>query len=540
MNIWKDSKQIKQIQSAQFANVLLYFLQKLPFIGNHIPSHWYQCYSIKNGIGILLYFAFLLLKLVSRIALVFLIAIPVLLFVDKKNMLSPSYLFVFTALNIVMRPIFIQSYLTADKKTYIMLRLMKMESRRFLLGRFYHKLVIELFSLFISLSIFFSFHSQGTIWLALTYAMVLAIISVLAYTLGAALHVRYYDTTGSFLHRNYKATIIFCMLFLVLSYAPLYLFPTFIKSIGIGFTILCSIIILCVFSKAWKYLKNYPHYDDLMSLAIECNMTMINLSETMKKARANEFRLHDKDYSTDDLQSTKVNHLHGYTYLNKLFFKRHIRLIWKPLKIRLCVVFCAFLIACFLVMLMQDYIHIHHDILSILPPFVFLMYMISLGDKICKALFMNCDVALLQHGYYRQPKAILTNFKIRCKTLCFYNLIIACSICLATTAIMFIGKFPFTLVSLTLFNFTILCLSVFFSVHYLCIYYIFQPYNKELDMKNPFVSIIHIIVYILCYSSLQIQGTPLYVYSVVLLTIAYSFIALLLVYKLAPKTFHLK
>lgn len=421
-----------------------------------------------------------------------------------------------------------------------MLRLMKMESRRFLLGKFYYKLVIDLFSLFISLCIFFSFHLQGTIEHALIYAIVLAIISAFAYTIGAALHVRYYDKTGTFQHRNYTAIIIFCILFLVLSYTPLYLFPSSIKSLVIGFAILCSTIILCVVRKAWNYLQTYPRYDDLMSFDIETSMTTINFSGSMKKARVNEVRLHDKDYSTDDLQSTKANHLHGYAYLNKLFFERHIRLILKPLKIRLIVVLCAFLIACFLVILTQDYIHIHNDILSILPPFVFLMYIISLGDKICKALFINCDVALLQHGYYRQPKAILTNFKIRCKALCFYNLIIACSICFASTVIMFIGKFPFTLVSLALFNFTILCLSIFFSIHYLFMYYIFQPYNKELDMKNPLVSIISAIVYFLCYASLQIQGTPLYVYIVVLLTIAYSIIALLLVFKLAPKTFHLK
>ena len=48
---------------------------------------------------------------------------------------------------------------------------------------------------------------------------------------------------------------------------------------------------------------------------------------------------------------------------------------------------------------------------------------------------------------------------------------------------------PYTLSTLLLFDFALLCLAVFFSVHYLFVYYIFQPYNEQFDMKNPFMSI---------------------------------------------------
>lgn len=45
--------------------------------------------------------------------------------------------------------------------------------------------------------------------------------------------------------------------------------------------------------------------------------------------------------------------------------------------------------------------------------FVFLMYCITSGRSITRALFYNCDQSLMKYGYYRRPDAILKNFRIR-------------------------------------------------------------------------------------------------------------------------------
>lgn len=36
------------------------------------------------------------------------------------------------------------------------------------------------------------------------------------------------------------------------------------------------------------------------------------------------------------------------------------------------------------------------------PAFVFFMYLLASGERICKAFFFNCDVSLLKYGYYRE------------------------------------------------------------------------------------------------------------------------------------------
>ena len=53
------------------------------------------------------------------------------------------------------------------------------------------------------------------------------------------------------------------------------------------------------------------------------------------------------------------------------------------------------------------------------------------------------------------------------------------------------------------------CLSIFFSVHYLVIYYLLQPYNAATEVKSPAYSAIKGLTYVVCYMMLQIDISSL-------------------------------
>lgn len=542
MNIWKDSQQIFQIQVARFANGFLYFLHKLPLIGKHVPAYWYQNYSFKHTIGIISYIIYLLTRLLRKALYVFImIYLPVTFIGSDKTPFAVQFLYIFIILNVYMGPLFNQKFLYTNKDCYIMLRLMKMETQRYLFGRHLNQVIIDSVCMFLSLFTLFVFHMQKQLPTAFLYTIGCVVFAMLAQIIGVAIHVYYFDKKIEFLYRKNIYSMIFSIIFAIIAYLPLYFQISFLHIITYSIAGVSFILLFALARKAWKYMKQYSYYSEMMSVSIAESMDIINISSNMKKAMRDDVSLQDKDYSMSDLHLDTKDSLHGYEYLNRLFFKRHIRLIMKPLKRRLYIVLSAFLISsCVLYLVGKDIMKVESDILTILPIFVFLMYFMSIGEKVSKAMFMNCDISLLHYGYYRQPKAILKNFKIRCKTLCFYNLIIAFSVCIAASGIAFIGQFPFTWSTLLLFNFTILCLSIFFSVHYLFVYYIFQPYNEDLDMKNPFMGILNSIIYILCYLCIKLDGTPLFVSITLFLTILYIAIALLVVYKFAPKTFHLK
>ena len=84
-------------------------------------------------------------------------------------------------------------------------------------------------------------------------------------------------------------------------------------------------------------------------------------------------------------------------------------------------------------------------------------------------------------------------------------------------------------------------MSVFFSVHYMVLYYLLQPYNVQLESRNAAYGIANAVTYIVCYFFIQrkmptlVFGTAMTVFCVV-----YIVVALLLVYRKAPKTFKLR
>ena len=175
---------------------------------------------------------------------------------------------------------------------------------------------------------------------------------------------------------------------------------------------------------------------------------------------------------------------------------------------------------------------------KILPAFVFLMYLASIGERVCKAMFYNCDISLLRYSFYRDKNAILSNFKVRLLKVAGLNLIVAAVISVAVVSLSLIFNLCWSTVDSVFFVLSILCLALFFSVHHLFLYYVFQPYTRELGMKNPFYSGINTGVYLLCYFCLRIKSAPSYFTLIILLsTILYIIVALILVYKYAPKTF---
>ena len=72
-------------------------------------------------------------------------------------------------------------------------------------------------------------------------------------------------------------------------------------------------------------------------------------------------------------------------------------------------------------------------------------------------------------------------------------------------------------------------------------YYVLQPYTAELTVKSPLFKIINMAVYVGSYVCLQIQTSSYYFATgVIIITIVYMVVALILTYKVAPKTFKLK
>ena len=239
--------------------------------------------------------------------------------------------------------------------------------------------------------------------------------------------------------------------------------------------------------------------------------------------------------------------LSGWPYLQALFFRRHRRMMYKPLRIILIIEAAVTVLTCAALLILcpgQEAAGMFDHVTLCLPFCVFFLYIVQnnvLGSRITRAMFHNCDLAMLKFGWYRQSDAVLKNFLLRFRRICGVNLLLS-----GATAAMFSfmtlcagGRPP--LGQYLLFVAALLCLGVFFAVHSLGMYYLFQPYTADLKAKNPFFNIINMVMYVLCYTCIQLRSTPSWFTPVVVaVTVVYSALVLILVRVRAPRTFRVK
>ena len=232
----------------------------------------------------------------------------------------------------------------------------------------------------------------------------------------------------------------------------------------------------------------------------------------------------------------------GFEYLNELFIKRHKNILWSASKMitYVCLVLIAgAIIASYVFPEFREVTN--HLILNWLPYFVFIMYIINRGTGFTQALFVNCDHSLLTYPFYKQPGMILKLFAIRLREIMKINALPALVIGAGLALLLFITGGTDNPLNYAVIIVSILCMSAFFSVHYLTIYYLMQPYNAATEIKNGMYQVVKAATYVVCYYMIKVR-MPTIVFGTltIVFCILYCMIACILVYRFAPKTFRLR
>lgn len=232
----------------------------------------------------------------------------------------------------------------------------------------------------------------------------------------------------------------------------------------------------------------------------------------------------------------------GFDYLDELFVKRHRKLLWHRTKV-ICIVAGAVIIALCgaLVLFPQIREGAAKAITGKFQAIFFVMYLINRGPSYTQALFANCDSSMLNYSFYREPASILKMFWLRLRDISLVNLPPALLIgCGLAAALLLTGQGSGRNCLLILIS-TVACM-LFFTIHYLAIYYLLQPFTKEVAIKSVPYMVMNLLVYIVSYGLVQIDNIPFLPFAAgsILFSLAYGAIACLLAYKLAPKTFRIR
>ncbi len=232
----------------------------------------------------------------------------------------------------------------------------------------------------------------------------------------------------------------------------------------------------------------------------------------------------------------------GWDYFHDLFVRRHRKLLTRSARVIAIVAAAIIAVAAVLCLVDREIASgIGNFLATSLPMFLFIMYWVNRGRSLTQALFYNCDHSMLTYRFFRQPKMILQLFTARLKTLVAINLLPAAVIAAGLPLLLYLSGGAQHPIYYAVLPLSILAMSVFFSVHTLVLYYLLQPYNIGLETKSPAYSIANGLTYFVCYMTIDLELPTLLFGAIIIgFCLLYVAVALVLAYRLAPKTFKLR
>lgn len=514
------------IKNTYRVNGILFSLKQIPLLKRLLPATLYKVKGLKIFANILS----VLWEIVSAFIGKFLYLATMVWGIGTfYKGLPENEVFLHILLILTVIGSFMKTHLfNPTKDKYYAMILMKMDAREYTLINYIYSM-LKIVIGFLPFMIIFGMDRGVPLWLCLILPFCIAGMKLFA----AAVTLLDYERRGfGYNEKKLSKYVWGCIaLLLVITYAP----PAF----GLAVPEMASIILFLVciplgaigLKKVLTFRDYYAVNKELLS---GLTSQMDNTAKTQLTKQTNEKKISADTSITSNRQ--------GFEYLNELFIKRHKKILWNSTK-KISYV-CAFLVAAVLMivyLLPEEKSYINKIVMTWLPYFVFIMYAINRGTNFTQALFMNCDHSLLTYSFYKQPNFILRLFQIRLREIMKINAVPALVIGGGLALILFVTGGTDNPLNYVVLVVSIICMSMFFSIHYLTIYYLLQPYNAGTELKSGTYRIVLTATYIACFALMQLR-MPIMLFGIMMIVfcVLYSIAASILVYRLAPKTFRFR
>ncbi|MEG0998879.1 MAG: hypothetical protein RSF13_07620 [Clostridiales bacterium] len=512
------------LKNSYRVNSILYSMKQIPLVKKLLPNSLYQVQGLKifanvlsvmweiisTFLGKFLYFAFMVVGAAT-------------LYKDVPTVGTTLHILVF--LSIIGA--YTNTYMfnpTRDK--YYAMILMRMDARDYTLINYIYSL-LKIVMGFLPFVVIYGLTKSVPLWLCLLIPFFIAGLKLTM----AAFSLRNYDKTGKTTNENVHGKFMWMVTFAVLACA--YGLPAL--KIVMPVPVIIGIMLLAIICGGISLRKilAFQDYRDMYQQILSKTMNQMDAAKDMSR------QMSRKAISADTTITSKKK---GFGYLNELFIRRHQKILWKSAKKTAYIssfLILGTLLVFYLVPEMKG--RINEILLTFLPYFVFIMYAINRGTGFTTALFMNCDHSLLTYSFYKQPGFVLNLFQIRLWEIIKINLLPATVIGTGLGILLYTSGGTDNPLNYLVLLVSILCMSIFFSVHYLTIYYLLQPYNAATEAKSGTYKMVLSATYLLCFFVMQVK-LPILFFGLgcIAFCILYSIVACVLIYKFAPKTFKLR
>ena len=515
-----------KLKNTYRVNSVIYSIRQFPFVKKILPNTLYKNKVLKiigNIISVIIElcsiflgkFLYLWLCIVSIVGL-------------YKTNQATTFIHIFTFLTLAGA--FLNTYMfNPTKDKYYAMMIMNMDVKNYTLSNYCYAM-IKVFVGFLPFTIIFGIIYNIPLFISLLMPLfvICAKMCFNAYTLIK------YDKSNLVINENTLTKTFWIVIIGLVVFA--YGLPYLGLSINYFIFIIIFLVSLVLSIYSFIIIKKFDKYKSLYKkLLTNENVYAVENNNSAKTIKENTVKQITLDTNFTSNKS-------GFAYFHELFVKRHSKILTKAIKKQSIFIAGVIIVAIFLVLTNKDLAkQINSILLVYLPYFVFIMYMLNRGTTLTQAMFMNCDHSMLTYRIYRTPKVILGLFKERLKTLVFINLIPAILIGFGLVILLYLTGGTDEVLNYLVLFISIIAMSIFFTVHYLVMYYLLQPYNINTEIKSSTYRVVQMITYFVCYFMIDQKISTLYFgMGTIIFSILYCFISLVIVYRYAPKTFKIR
>ena len=522
----KELKILFQLNSAYRVNSFLYHLRSIPIAKDYVDD-WMNISDIFKSIVMIFVGIKEMITLFLTKILYLLILVVLPLMAVQTLSLENALGQIFLCLTWIGG--FMNTFLfNPTKDRYYAIILMRMNAKRCVLSEYFYACA-RIIAGYLPIMLI-----AGS-WFDLPLGLLLSLpfLQIAVKNIFNACTLIFYQYTGKVRNENaVNQPLMWGAAFLLLGMAYVPLFFNWTLNVNVYWIIFVISMILGVL--AGIYLIRFEDYAAIYKQLLKPDHVIFDAKSYSQNALKQNAA---KQIQYNEIKTNKT----GVAYFNEIFTKRHASILTRSAKrIALGVVLIGAICAAVLIFVPELKDEAQRLILNGVPFFLFVMYYLNRGQQITQSMFINCDNAMLHYRFYRQPKFLLALFTQRLRTLVMINLLPALCIAFCLAGLLAISGggswFDYGLIAMT-----ILAMSIFYSVHYLVLYYLLQPFNEQVEMKSIAYQAVIIITYIVAYQFLSLpMSLSVFGLSMVVFTMIYVLIALALVYTQAPKTFHIK
>lgn len=520
-------------------NGFFYYLRKLPLVGKSIPESIFKSYSFKSGLFLILhilsipsrflvkglwlalnfYFASFWMNILASEELTFWNILP------GTWLLGFMFWFLFVGLNCRFSKVLDPVISKADRE---FMQNFGLAQSRFLQSQLFIEPILTTIFYLPTLIIFCLMTNQ---WLVFPVGLMTVLAGHLT---GHALN-RWFFEHRMLTRRNSWHTWLWGAFILVLYVLAI----IFRHQLSLGMLVPILLVQPFLIWFGYRYLKQQTNHLDYLSYCMDQSLQMDK--KIFELTKGNEFTRQGLQMQAKlNMETGKdLSHLSGMTYLNALLFDRYRSILTKKLHFRLGCLLAIVLFIEGIRWFSKDDIQISNTNYIEGLPFAFMvMYAASMGKAVAQMVFVNCDISMLHYPFYREAKTIIAGFHYRFLQTVKLNAAFSGSLLLALI-IFTRAQLPIETYLLTAL--LLLSLTALFSFHDLFIYYILQPFTKDMEVVNPVYKFLSGALYWVAYLNIKLDlGSHTYILLVSLAMIAYVSVGYWILLKKAPQTFRLK